>query len=95
MAVAAYLETARVLRLDGVQEFALRTLDRLLDRGLGRRSNALPRHCLSDEANRRTNRRAFPGTLDDYAFTIHAGIDAWLASGNMNFYRVAVTWPTP
>src|SRR6204780_5372326 len=31
MAVTAYLETARVLRLDGVQEFALRTMNRLLD----------------------------------------------------------------
>ena len=50
MAVTAYLETARVLRLEGVQEFA----------------------------------------LDDYAFTIHAAIDAWLASGKMNFYRVAI-----
>ena len=31
-----------------------------------------------------------PGTLDDYAFTVHACIDAWLASGNMNFYQAAV-----
>ena len=31
-----------------------------------------------------------PGTLDDYAFTVHACIDAWFASGKMNFYRVAV-----
>jgi uncharacterized protein YyaL (SSP411 family) len=30
------------------------------------------------------------GTLDDYAFTVHACIDAWLASGEMNFYRAAV-----
>ncbi len=31
MAVTAYLETARVLRMDSAQEFALRTLDRLLN----------------------------------------------------------------
>ena len=31
-----------------------------------------------------------PGTLDDYAFTVHACIDAWLASGNMDFYRTGV-----
>jgi uncharacterized protein YyaL (SSP411 family) len=30
------------------------------------------------------------GSLDDYAFTVHACIDAWFASGNMNFYRVAI-----
>ena len=31
MAVTAYLETARVLRMDSAREFALLTLDRLLD----------------------------------------------------------------
>src|SRR5208337_1947098 len=31
-----------------------------------------------------------PGTLDDYAFTIHACIDGWLASGKMRFYQAAV-----
>ncbi len=31
-----------------------------------------------------------PGTLDDYAFTVHACIDAWIATGNMNLYQVAV-----
>ena len=30
-----------------------------------------------------------PGTLDDYAFTVHACVDAWMANGNINFYRVA------
>jgi hypothetical protein len=30
-----------------------------------------------------------PGTLDDYAFTVHACIDGWLASGRMEFYRAA------
>ena len=31
-----------------------------------------------------------PGTLDDYAFTVHACIDAWFASGEMNYYHAAV-----
>ena len=31
MAVTAYLETARVLRMEAAREFALRTLDRLLN----------------------------------------------------------------
>ncbi|HEX8812768.1 MAG TPA: thioredoxin domain-containing protein, partial [Terracidiphilus sp.] len=30
------------------------------------------------------------GTLDDYAFTIHACIDAWFASGRMEYYQAAV-----
>jgi uncharacterized protein YyaL (SSP411 family) len=32
-----------------------------------------------------------PGTLDDYAFTVHACIDAWFSSGKMNFYHAAIT----
>ena len=31
-----------------------------------------------------------PGTLDDYAFTVHACIDAWFASGEMSYYHAAV-----
>ena len=31
-----------------------------------------------------------PGTLDDYAFTVHACIDAWFACGEMKYYRAAV-----
>jgi uncharacterized protein YyaL (SSP411 family) len=31
-----------------------------------------------------------PGTLDDYAFTVHACTDAWFASGEMKYYRTAV-----
>ncbi len=35
-------------------------------------------------------REKVPGTLDDYAFTIHACIDAWMASGDMSYYHAAV-----
>jgi uncharacterized protein YyaL (SSP411 family) len=112
MAVTAYLETARVLRLEGVEEFALLTLNRLLDeawdgdqtlyhviaygdapsmeetgqtdtgsRGAGSAGNGSAGNGPAEKV---------VGTLDDYAFTVHAAIDAWLASGHMNFYRVAV-----
>jgi uncharacterized protein YyaL (SSP411 family) len=36
-----------------------------------------------------------PGTLDDYAFTIHAAIDAWLATGTSTFIAWRSSWPTP
>jgi hypothetical protein len=95
MAVTAYLETARVLRIEGVQEFALRTLNRLLDEAWDGGETLY--HVIaygegviaSGEAAGAPAERV-PGTLDDYAFTVHAAIDAWLASGHMNFYRVAV-----
>jgi uncharacterized protein YyaL (SSP411 family) len=31
-----------------------------------------------------------PGTLDDYAFTVHACIDAWISSGEMSYFRAAI-----
>ena len=91
MAVTAYLETARVLRMDAARDFALRTLNRLLDdawdgdQALG--------HVIAygvRPAGGAQPPEKVPGTLDDYAFTVHACIDAWLASGNMNFYVTAV-----
>src|SRR5580658_9097504 len=77
MAVTAYLETARVLRLDGVLEFALRTLNRLLDKAWD--GDAVLRHVIAYPDEIAPGETA-PGTLEDYAFTIHACIDAWLAS---------------
>jgi hypothetical protein len=86
MAVTAYLETARVLRLEGVQEFALRTMNRLLDEAWDGDQTLF--HVIAYGEGVTADK--IPGTLDDYAFTIHAAVDAWLASGKMNFYRVAV-----
>jgi len=41
MAISAYLETARVLRLEGVEEFALKSLNRLLNEAWDRREGPL------------------------------------------------------
>ena len=87
MAVTAYLETARVLRMDSVREFALRTLNRLLEEAWD--GAEILNHVIAYSIGVAPAEKA-PGTLDDYAFTVHACVDAWLASGNMNFYRVAV-----
>ncbi len=89
MAVSAYLETARVLRMDAAREFALLTLNRLLNEAWD--GAATLNHVIAypeESASAMPTERA-PGTLDDYAFTVHACVDAWLASGNMNFYRAA------
>jgi len=87
MGVTAYLEAARVLRLDGAREFALRTLDRLLDEAWGGRTTL--RHVIA-YPDGPAPRESAPGTLDDYALTVNACIDGWLASGEMKFYRAAV-----
>lgn len=91
MAVTAYLETARVLRMDSARDFALLTLRRLLAEAWDGNDNLL--HVISYPAAK--DPEAVPqherisGTLDDYAFTVHACIDAWFASGKMEFYAAA------
>jgi len=91
MAVTACLETARVLGLDSVREFALLTLNRLLleawDGGLTLR-HVIAYGDTPGEGVEPPEKE--PGILDDYAFTIHACIDGWLASGEMNFYHSAI-----
>ena len=88
MAATAYFETARVLHMDSCRDFALRTLDRLLEEAWDG-ADAL-RHVIAYPEGEKPVTQA-PGTLDDYAFTIHACIDAWLAGGDMKYYRAAVT----
>jgi uncharacterized protein YyaL (SSP411 family) len=90
MAVTAYLETARVLRMEAPRRFALHTLDRLLNEAWNG-ADAL-NHVIAypEEAGGAQPAEKAQGTLDDYAFTVHACIDAWLASGNMSFYLVAM-----
>ena len=86
MAVTAYLETARVLRMDSARDFALRTLNRLLEEAWDGAGTL--QHVIAYPDGVAPAEKA-PGTLDDYAFTVHACVDAWLASGSMNFYRAA------
>jgi hypothetical protein len=87
MAVTAYLEAARVLRAAPAREFALRTLDRLLNAAWDGNQTLCHVMAYGDAQIPATK---VPGTLDDYAFTVHACIDAWFANGEMNYYRAAV-----
>jgi uncharacterized protein YyaL (SSP411 family) len=90
MAVTAFLEATRALHLDSAREFALLTLDRLLretwdgDNLLG---HVIAYGVRPSEAE---PSEKVPGTLDDYAFTIHACIDGWFATGEMSYYHAAV-----
>ncbi len=87
MAVTAYLEAATVLRDDKAREFALLTLNRLLGEAWG--GTATLKHVIAYPDGLRP-RESAPGTLDDYAFTVNACVDAWLASGEMKFYNAAI-----
>ena len=88
MAVTAYLETARVLRMDSARDFALRTLTRLLAEAWDGESTLRRVIAWSDPS--KDSQERVVGTLEDYAFTIHACIDGWLGSGRMEFYHAAV-----
>jgi uncharacterized protein YyaL (SSP411 family) len=92
MAVTAYLEAARVLRMDSAREFALLTLNRLMAEAWDGDSEL--RHVIAyPEDNSITESdppEDVPGILDDYAFTVHALVDGWLASGEMKFYHAAI-----
>ena len=108
MAVTAYLEASRVLRLEtparsdakseGPRDFALKTLDRLLVQAW----NGAPglegklAHVIAYPDHDQIPGTPVPGNLDDYAFTIHACIDAYIAASNsspkaINYYNSAVT----
>ena len=90
MAVTAYLETARVLRLESAKEFALLTLNRLLKEAWD--GGEVLHHVIAYGENAGANAppERIAGNLDDYAFTVHACIDGWLASGSVKFYAAAV-----
>jgi uncharacterized protein YyaL (SSP411 family) len=86
MAVTAYFEAARILRMDTARDFALRTLDRLLNEAWdGERllSHVIVYGVRAAEGDQL--RQKPPGTLDDYAFTVHACITT----------RRPSSWPTP
>ena len=89
MAVTAYLEAARVLRNPAAEAFALLTLRRLLAEAWS--GADLLHHVIAypDELGGKGKERV-PGTLDDYAFTVHACVDGWLASGRMEFHAAAM-----
>jgi uncharacterized protein YyaL (SSP411 family) len=90
MAVTAFLEAARVLKNVTAREFALLTLDRLLRDAWD--GEATLYHVIAyGENGAGKPAETAPGTLDDYAFTVTACLDAWAASGEMRYYQAAVT----
>jgi uncharacterized protein len=88
MGVTAYLEAARVLRMDEPKNFALLTLDRIIAEAWD--GDDTLRHVIaySGDAGAGTAEDV-SGTLDDYAMTVHACMDGWISSGQMRYYEAA------
>ena len=85
LCVSAYLEAAKVLRLEAAEHFALRSLDRILAEGWqdGRLLHVL---AYSDA---KAEPRQIPGVLDDYAFTTVACLDAYEATADISYFNFA------
>jgi uncharacterized protein YyaL (SSP411 family) len=82
MCIAAYLVAGRVLNAPEATGFALKTLDRVLDEawddglGLG--------HVVAYGEG--VEGRRIAGVLEDYVFLGHAALDAWEATGEMQYF---------
>jgi uncharacterized protein YyaL (SSP411 family) len=87
MAISAYLDAARVLDSDASRAYALRTLDRILREAWNSETGLAHVIAYPDSG---TPARRVPAVLDDYAFLIHACVDAWEATGEMRYYDAAM-----
>ena len=86
LCISAYLEAARVLKLDTAQHFALRSLDRILAEAWHADAGLLHVLAYSDA---QAERRHVPGVLDDYAFTTVACLDAYEATADLTYFNFA------
>ena len=86
LCISAYLEAARVLRLDEARHFALRSLDRILAEAWHQDQGLLHVLAYSDE---QPERRRIPGVLEDYAFATHACLDAYESTADLSYFTFA------
>ncbi|MGO9126707.1 MAG: thioredoxin domain-containing protein, partial [Terriglobales bacterium] len=86
LCVSAYLEAAKVLRLDAARHFALRSLDRILAEGWHADGALLHVLAYSDAG---AERRDVPAVLDDYAFTVVACLDAYESTADLSYFNFA------
>ncbi len=86
LCVSAYLEAAKVLKLEPARRFALRSLDRVLAEAWQPEQGLKHVVAYSDPA---AASRAVPGLLDDYAFTAVACLDAYEATADLSYFNFA------
>jgi len=86
LCVSAYLEAAKALALDNARRFALRSLDRILSESWSPQTGL--RHVIAYSDPQAETRRV-PGTLDDYAYTAVACLDAYEATADLSYFKFA------
>jgi uncharacterized protein len=89
LCVSAYLNAARVLKLDDARRFALRSLDRILSQAWNERTGLQHVVAYSDPLPQNAQNRRVPGVLDDYAFTAIACLDAYEATADLSYFHFA------
>ena len=89
MMTSAYLEAGRVLGERGATEFGLKTLDRILGTLTEVGAEAELGHVVAYGEQRDDGARV-PGVLEDYAFTGHAALDGWEATGEFRYFTAAL-----
>ncbi len=87
MGISAYLAAAEALERPAPRQFALRTLDRVLQEGWNASRGQL-KHVIA-YADGHTPAAPAPGLLEDYAFMIHACLDGWQATAELDYYAAA------
>ncbi|HZE27390.1 MAG TPA: thioredoxin domain-containing protein [Terriglobales bacterium] len=86
LCVSAYLEAAKVLRLQYARHFGLRSLDRILGEAWRPGQGLLHVIAYSDP---KVARREVRGLLDDYAFSAIACLDAYEATAALSYFKFA------
>ena len=86
LCISAYLHAASVLGLSGAHEFALKSLDRILNEAWNEQSGLKHVIAYSDP---KASRRDTTGFLDDYAFVGIAALDAFEGTGDMRYFDAA------
>jgi uncharacterized protein YyaL (SSP411 family) len=95
MCISAYLAAARVLDVPAAKAFALKSLDRVLDEARNARGELAHVAAYGDpgeagsSAAPRNDKPKVAGGLDDYVFLGHAALDAWEATGELQYYEAA------
>jgi uncharacterized protein len=86
LALSAYFEAAKVLRMKDARRFALRSLDRILSQAWNAGTGLKHVIAYSDP---NAAHRGVPGMLDDYASTAIACLDAYEATADLSYFRFA------
>jgi uncharacterized protein len=86
LCISAYVQAARVLKLEGARHFALRSLDRILAQAWDGKAGLQHVIAYSDP---QAAKRKVPGVLDDYAFTVIACLDAYEATTDLSYFHFA------